>query len=90
MNDAYLRKLIALAEEVGNVFGYGTINPRSLKSEVDMDQLGKLWQLIGYIMALKNENKMNGYTPPSQQEEAKEQNIELPNPNQGEEIEKAG
>lgn len=74
MNDEYLRKVIEVAKEVSNDFGYHTINQKSLKAEIDMAKLAKLWQLVGYILALENDgmSKMNGYTPAPQKEEAKE------------------
>ena len=80
INEEYKRRLIELAKEVSTIFGYNTINTRSMRLEVDMSQIGKLWSLIAFIMALENEGttKMNGSVPVPPKEEVKEEINEQP------------
>jgi len=42
-----------------------------MRLEVDMSQIGKLWSLIAFIMALENDGttKNNSYTPQPPKEE---------------------
>lgn len=57
MNKAYQKRLVELAKEVDALFAQGTINQKKGKAEIDLAQLSKLWQLLGFIMALDTEEE---------------------------------
>lgn len=48
-----MSRLTYLAQEVDSIFNHGIINPDTLKIELDMQHLARVWQLVGYIYALE-------------------------------------